>query len=254
MIVIGLGTGRSGTASLSMLLNAQPDASCFHELNPSAVRFYGTPRPVLNTIDEFQAVLDGGDPAMVTVDLSRAVCATVYDRLRQMKRVRLIGDIAFYYLSYVQSIADRNPNVRFICLRRDREETIESWMRYTEIERSRSQILADRLSSWITREPYRESRNFWMEHDGTRWLKDPVWDKCFPKFTAPGKRDALRQYWDYYYETAEAILQRLPDRFRIIETNRLDDGAVQRQILDYCGVPEAEQVLSDVHINRSRNA
>jgi hypothetical protein len=99
MIVIGLGTGRSGTASLAGLLKAQSDSLCFHEMNPSVVRFAGTPRPFINTIDEFQAILDGGDPAMLTVDLSRSVSASAYDELSRMQRVRLIGDVAFYYLS-----------------------------------------------------------------------------------------------------------------------------------------------------------
>lgn len=253
MIVIGLGTGRSGTASLAMILNAQHDSVCFHEMNPSVVRFHGTPRPVLNAIDEFRIILQGGDPAMLTVDLSRAVAAQVYDRLRQMPRVRLLGDIAFYYLSYVDLIVERDPNVRFLCLRRDREETIESWMRYTTIDRSRSEQLADRLSSWITREPYRESRNFWMEHDGTTWLKDPVWDKCFPKFEARTKREAIGKYWDYYYETAEAIVRKRPEHFRIIDTKHLGSRDRQRDILDYCGIAAADQVLTDAHINRTRD-
>src|ERR1051326_3851404 len=102
MIVIGLGSGRSGTASLAKLLNAQSDALCFHEMNPAAVRFSGTPRPFLNAIDEFQVIIDGGDPRMLTVDLSRAVSARTYDELSNMKQVRLIGDIAFYYLDYVE--------------------------------------------------------------------------------------------------------------------------------------------------------
>src|SRR5882672_2759331 len=125
MIVIGLGTGRSGTASLAKLLNAQHDALCFHEMNPSSVRFTGTPRPIL----------DGGDPSMVTVDLSRRVSAEAYDSLRRMKRVKLIGDIALYYLTYVEAIARHNPNVRFICLRRDVESTVKSWMKKTTIRR-----------------------------------------------------------------------------------------------------------------------
>src|SRR5487761_2166908 len=190
MIVIGLGTGRSGTASLAKLLNAQQDALCFHEMNPSAVRFTGTPRPFINAIDEFQAILGGGDPTMLTVDLSRAVAARAYDELCQMRSVRLIGDIAFYYLSYVELIARRNQNVRFICLRRDREQTIESCLRKSAIGRWRSKRIADRLSSLITRAPYYESHNFWIEHDGSEWELDPVWDKCFPKFQAGSKREA----------------------------------------------------------------
>ena len=251
MIVIGLGTGRSGTASLAKLLNAQADALCFHEMNPSCVRFFGTPRPILNAIDEFQAILDGGDSSMLTVDLGRAVSAAAYDRLCAMPRVRLLGDIAFYYLSYVDAIAARNENVRFICLRRDEEETVESWMRKSAIDRWRSKRVADRVASWITREPYYRSRNFWMEHDGQEWLKDPVWDKCFPKFDAPSKRDAIHSYWRYYYEAAEDLYRRHAERFRIVDTNALEDPATQQQLLEFCGVMPDEFVLTEAHIHRS---
>lgn len=251
MIVIGLGTGRSGTASLARLLNAQTNSLCFHEMNPSVVRFSGTPRPFLNAIDEFQAILDGGEPSMLTVDLSRAVAARAYDELCRMKRVRLIGDIAFYYLTYVELLARHNPNVRFVCLRRDREKTIRSWMRKSAIERWRSKRLADRVSSLITRSPFHELRNFWMEHDGTNWQKDPVWDKCFPKFRAGSKREAIAMYWDYYYEQAEAMAPRLRGVFRIVETERLDDAEFQSQLLEFCGVPRERQVHVDAHIHRS---
>lgn len=251
MIVIGLGSGRSGTASLAKLLNAQRDSLCFHEMNPSAVRFSGTPRPFLNAIDEFQAILDGGDPAMLTVDLSRAVAAKAYDQLCRMSRVRMIGDIAFYYLTYVILLARHNPNIRFICLRRDREQTINSWLRKSAVERWRSKRIADRLSSLITREYYHESRNFWMDHDGTRWLKDPVWDKCFPKFVARTKREAIGMYWDHYYEQAEILKRKLGEVFRIVDTERLDETPFQTELLTYCGIPAAEQVHVDAHIHRS---
>lgn len=253
MIVVGLGTGRSGTASLAKLLNDQRDALCFHEMNPSCVRFTGTPRPVLNTIDEFQAILDGGAPSRLTVDLGRPVAARAYDELCRMERVRLIGDIAFYYLSYVEEIAARNRDVRFICLRREREATIESWVRKAAIPRWRSKRVADRLASLITREPYYTSRNFWMIHDGRVWQPDPVWDKCFPKFTARDMRDAIGQYWDMYQAEAERLAGSLPHVFRIVDTNRLAEERVQQELLSFCGVEATQQIHVDAHVHRSRN-
>jgi len=252
MIVIGLGTGRSGTASLAKLLNAQRDALFFHEMNPAAVRFSGTPRPFINSLDEFQAILDGGDPSMLTVDLSRAVVAQAYDELCQMSKVRLIGDVAFYYLSYVELIAAHNRNVRFICLRRDREQTIRSWLRKTATERWRSKRIADRLSSMITRTPYYpEGINPWMEHRGDCWQRDALWDKCFPKFAAMTKYDAVAQYWDFYYHKAHELANTLGETFRIIDTEKLDDYRFQRELLEYCGVPPSEQIHTDAHIHRS---
>ena len=251
MIVIGLGTGRSGTASLARIIASQRDAICFHEMNPSCVRFAGTPHPILKAIDDFQAILDGGPRSWLTVDLCRPVAAQAYDQLCRLRQVRLIGDVALYYLSYVEEIAAHNPNVRFICLRRERQATIESWVKKAAIPRWRSKRIADRLASFITHEPYYASRNMWMEHDGSVWQPDPVWDKCFPKFVARDIRDAIGQYWDMYFAEAQRLTTLLPDSFRVVETSRLNDRGLQRDLLQFCGIQAAEQVYLECHIHKS---
>lgn len=250
MILIGLGTGRSGTASLAKLLNAQTDSLCFHEMNPSCVKFFGTPRPILNSIDEYQAIVDGGDPSMLTVDLGRGMAAKAYDELCKMKRVGMIGDIAFYYLSYVEAIAARNPNVRFVCLKRDKSATVRSWLRKSEVERWRSKRIADRIGSLITRETYHESKNFWMEHDGSKWQKDPIWDKCFPKFPGPTKQQAIEQYWDYYYEESERLAAKFPGIFRIVTSEDINIKTHQMELLEFCGIAQSDMVFTDAHIHR----
>ncbi len=252
MIIIGLGTGRSGTASLANLLNSQTDALCFHEMNPSCVKFAGTPRPILNTIDEYQAILDGGDSAMLTVDLSRGVAAKAYDELCKMPHLNLIGDIAFYYLTYVEKIAAHNSNVRFICLKRDRSKTVQSWIRQASLGKWPSKRLGDRISSLIVREAYHESRNFWMEHDGSVWQPDPVWDKCFPKFPGPTMQEAIEQYWDYYYEQSEVLAKKLPNVFRIVETEQINIPEFQSDLLSFCGVAPENQINADAHIHKSK--
>lgn len=254
MIVIGLGTGRSGTASLARIIGAQQDAFCFHEMNPACIQFAGTPRPILNTIDEFQAIIDGGDPSMLTVDLAIPYGRTFYERLCKMERVRLIGDVAFYYLSYIEAIAARNPNVRFLCLRRDIDETVESWMKKTEIARGNTRYVVDRVAALILREPFLESQNFWMEHDGTRWVHDPRWDKLFPKYEARSKEDAIRQYCKFYYEEADRLAARLPRIFRYVEMDSLNDRITQSAVLEFVGIPTSEQVFVSAHNNKSRSA
>lgn len=254
MIVIGLGTGRSGTASLANLLLKQTDAHCFHEMNPTCVRFFGTPRPILNGIDEYQAILDGGDPSKLIVDLSRQVVMEAYDKLCKTDNVKLIGDIAFYYLSYVEAIAERNPNVRFVCLKRDKEKTVRSWLHQASLVRWLSKRIGDRISDMITRQIHYKSRNFWMEHDGTEWLLDPVWDKCFPKFPGPTIEEAVNQYWDYYYEEAERLEKLLPDVFRIYETEKLGDHKRQTELLSFCGIPPEEQIYDEAHLHKKVTA
>lgn len=252
MIVIGIGSGRSGTASLAKLLNAQRDAVCFHELNPSCVRFEGTPRPILNTICEFEAIASGGDPSMLTVDLSRGVSARAYDRLTKLPRVRLIGDIAFYYLAYVERILELHPRVRFVCLKRDRAETVESWLRKTEIRRWPTKLITDRIASWITREPYNRAYNYWTDHDGKVWRPDPVWDKCFPKFPAATRRSSIEQYWDFYYRTVERIMAAYPGRIHLVRTEIMNTPVEQERLLAFCGLEPDEMIFTDAHVHRSR--
>jgi len=251
MIAIGLGTGRSGTASLAKLLNAQRDAHVFHEMNPSCVRFSGTPRPILNAIDEFQGVLRGEPTCMLTVDLTRRPSIASYDALAKKQRITLIGDVAFYYLSYVEAAAAHNAGVRFLCTRRDIGETVRSWIAKSRVNRWPSKYVADRLSCLITRQPFYRSANYWMAHDGSRWEPDPVWDKCFPKFEAASMPDAIRKYCEFYYKEAERLASVLPDRFRFVETNRLSEAAYQDQVLEFVGVARDDRVLEPTHINRT---
>jgi hypothetical protein len=247
-LVIGLGTGRCGSGSLAELLGAQVDGLCFHEMNPACVRFFGTPQPVLNSIAEFSRVLDGGDPSLVSVDLSRGQCSAMYDRLCQLQRLRLIGDVANYYLSYVRIIAERFPQVRFLCMRRDIEATVESFLWKTRIRRGRAQYAADRFVALAMRRPFHVAENPWVRHAGTRWRRSPLWDKLFPKFEAASREDAVRQYCHYYYEEAGKLAAELPASFRLVELARLNERPYQSEVLSFAGVPSDAQVLKDVHV------
>jgi hypothetical protein len=249
MIVIGLGSGRSGTASLAHLLNSQKNAMCFHELNPSCMRFRGTVQPALNTVREFSDILSGGDPSRVTADLSRRVTIEPYESLSKMEKVDLIGDIAMYYISYVSDILKENPETRFVCLKRDKDATVQSWIRKTTIRRWRSRKISSYLYSKMSGTPYYTEYNFWQEHDRPEIAKDPIWDKCFPKFLASSKKDAIAQYWDYYYSEASRLAKLYPDNFKIVDLEALNTNDGQLEVLSHCGIAADDQVYTDAHLH-----
>ncbi len=245
MIVIGLGSGRTGTASLSHMIDTQQEAICFHELNPNGAVFSGNPQPVINTINEFQAILDGGPHNRLAIDYSRGMSVKTYHTLQSMPRVSMIGDIAYYYLSYVDDILAINRNVRFVCIKRDRQQTIDSWVAKSRINRWPSLWLADRLKSLITRTPFYKTRNFWQNHDGEKYQPDPVWDSTFPKFEADSRYEAIGKYWDYYYEQAEITAARHPEYFRIFPIEAMSTPDGQRDILRFIGVTDEAMVLKE---------
>lgn len=251
-VVIGLGSGRSGTASLTALLDRQPGGICFHEMNPSCAVFSGNPQPHVNAIMEFRKLLCGGDRSCLSIDYARPASITTYKKLQSMPQLNLIGDIAFYYLNYVDDLLRIDPECFFICIKRDRGQTVSSWLKKSSIKRWRSLWLADKLKSWLTRTPFYTEYNYWQEHDGNRWKNDPVWDSCFPKFEASTKEEAIGMYWDYYYLEADRLQKKHPDRFRVFDIGDLSSPEGQRDILSFIGLEQSRIVFGEeVHRHKS---
>lgn len=251
-IVIGLGSGRSGTASLTSLLDRQTGGVCFHEMNPAGSVFSGNPQPSMNTLREFTALLAGGPRHRLAIDYSRPASLVTYERLQSMPELNVIGDIAFYYLNYVEDILTISPEAKFVCIQRDKAQTIASWVKKSTIGRWPSIWLADKFKSLVTRTPFYESYNYWQEHEGTRWQKDPVWDSCFPKFEAPSKEEAIGMYWDAYYRQAAQLQAQFTESFRIFSLEELNTVQGQKDILAFIGLPENQWVLADdVHLHKS---
>lgn len=251
-IVIGLGSGRSGTASLTSLIDRQFGGICFHEMNPSCAVFSGNPQPHVNAIMEFQNVLLGGDRTRISIDYSRPSSVKTYDKLQDMKEISLIGDIAFYYLNYVDDLLHIAPQCSFVCIKRDRAKTISSWLKKSSIKRWRSLWAADKLKSFLTESPFYTEYNYWQEHDGSRWMKDPVWDSCFPKFEASSKEEAIGSYWDYYYLEADRLQRKHPHSFRVFDIADLSNEHGQRRVLSFIGLTEDKMVCGEeVHLHKS---
>jgi hypothetical protein len=245
MIIIGLGSGRCGTRSLASLLNAQPDTVCFHEINPSCMAWTGTERTVLSMLEEFRAVLAGG-PRQITVDLATRRRADQLPRLRSLGTVTAIGDVAFYYLAYAPILAEM-PDVTMPVLRRDKDATVASFVEVMRIRRGRIRTLIDGAATLMRRRPYRRFRNHWVEHDGRRWRRSAKFDKCFPKFQADTLEDAVAEYWNLYYRTAEELAARYPEKIRIFDLDDLNMQSGQRAILEFCGL--RQPVFHPVHAN-----
>lgn len=251
-IVVGLGSGRSGTASLASLIDRQTGGLCFHEMNPSCAVFSGNPQPQLNAILEFKNILLGGSRVKLSIDYSRLQSVESFTKLQSMSLVSLIGDIAYYYLCYVEDILEVVPECVFVCIKRDREQTVSSWLKKSSIRRWPSLWLADRLKCWLTRTPFYTEYNHWQEHDGSVWKQDPVWDSCFPKFEASSKEQAIGMYWDYYYREASRLEKKFPGNFRIFDVTDLSDPKGQKRILDFIGVAEDRMILGgEVHRHKS---
>lgn len=178
-IIFGLGTGRCGTMSLSHLLSFQKNANITHELG-------GKPYlPWEKDMDKF----------------------SLFIKEIQNRSDVFIGDVSFYCLPYWEDIVNMGYDCYFIILKRDKEATIESYLKKTQ------------------------GQNPFSVHDGTVWSYYD-WDKCYPKFTSSSKKEAIEKYYDFYYEKCLQIPQEMCFWLKTEELNNFDKSI---EMLKFCG-------------------
>ena len=126
-----------------------------------------------------------------------------------------VADVAFFYLPYLPYLFAAFPDMRVVVLKRDRASTVDS------LERKVGK------------------RNHWMDHDGESWKLDPIWDPCFPKFSAKTRREAIGKYWDFYYREAEKLVRKYPGQVGIFPIEVFNSSVKMRELLEFCGVKPA---------------
>lgn len=189
-LILGAGTGRSGSTSLTQLLSAQPGSYFSHE---------HAPRLAWQSADtrfDFQV-----------------------RRFKNLRRAfRSFGDVSHWWLPRFEALLVAFPGLRMIVLKRDRLETIASFLK-------------------VKGGDGQGAINHWIDHDGRFWRRN-IWDECYPKYGAKGSREAIGAYWDDYYRQADELQRRHPASLRVFPTTHLSSADGQREILTFAGFTE----------------
>ncbi|SHE35525.1 Sulfotransferase domain-containing protein [Fodinibius roseus] len=188
-LVFGIGTGRCGTVSLCELLNNQKDSNFTHEEKPVLPWI----RSIRDLDDKIKRILS--------------------------RKEHYVGDIAFYYLPYIEYILANYPQTKIICLKRDRQEVVKSYLKKTR------------------------GRNHWVNHNGFIW-SHCEWDKCYPTYNNFLKRNAIKKYWEKYYSRVEELILKYPRSIMIIDMYyalNTEDGILE--MLNFIGIEENNSII-----------
>ena len=207
-LVIGCGTGRCGTVSLVKFLNSQRGISMLHEGVP------GSEQQTHHLIPWY--------------DGEAQLWAWLATLEETSGAARWYGDVCFSFLPYLPAIFKRHPAARAICLERDRQQVVRSYLRKTE------------------------GRNHWFQHDGNGWMVDPEWDQCYPDYAEPDKRKALELYWDQYHCTAKEYCARFPRQFLLLPTTALNEASGRSKLLEFIGYDVEAAVERQFRANASQ--
>jgi len=251
-VLFGLGCGRCGTKSLSRLLNAQPATVCFHEMNPSAMAWQGAGDTVLSLLRDFSAIL-AGEVRAVTVDRNSPNRDYASDRLHELDRITHIGDVASYYLPYVERILEFDPSAKFPCLKRDRDEVIDSYRRHLVVNGRPSKPLLARIKRGIFGPLPVRYQNRWASRASSKWVSNTKWDKCFPKFDDDYEdiESYIKLFYDYYYEKVYYLQKIYKDNISVFDISALNTDSGRAEILNFCGIERANYAI-EVHENAGR--
>jgi len=201
-LVLGIGTGRCGSTTLTRLLSLQPGAYISHEHAP-LLPWKPCPQRYHFHRERFIALL----------------------KMRQYA-----GDVAHWWLPYLESIFQDFPDTRVICLKRDQQETVRSF------ELIKGEGLA--------------GVNHWSAHDGKQWRRN-LWDQCYPDYDVKSRKLALMLYWDEYYAIVPEMQKERPGQIRVFDPIQMDSESGQKEILDFCGFQDPV-TSTELRLNRGK--
>jgi hypothetical protein len=264
-IILGIGTGRCGLASLAKILNKQPDAQCSFEDPPllpwTRIDTPSPPAPlplgegtkspspsvpfpkgegtngIYPKVDEGTnlpsppAPLPEGEGSCET--RVRRIIRERFARFHRFGRARLLGDAASFYLPYLEDAIDLEPDIRIVCLRRPREDVVASFCEWL-----------DQTMPLPT--------NHWARKPAPGWHHDPNRTRTFPQYDTQNREEGIRRYWDEYYRKVDELIGRYPEHIRLMDTyESLNTENGQREMLSFLGIaPDRQNLMVGTNVNR----
>jgi len=213
-IILGIGAGRCGLASLARILNGQPDVQCSYDEPPLL--------PWMPDVQPAAVRLADGEGEQGPGGVIRARFA----RFRQHGTARRLGDVASSYLPYLEEAIAAEPDIRIVCLKRPRDEVIASFCRWLD----RSMPLPT---------------NHWARQPAEGWHHDLLRTRTFPQYDTTDREEGIGRYWDEYDARVDAIVQRYPEHVHVFDMHEaLNTEQGLRDLLGFAGIAPERQVLA----------
>lgn len=182
---IVFGTGRCGTTSLHKMLTNCENTSVLREHSPYKVNWYKPDESKLRGLVQWLK--------------------------KESNKDRLPGSVARYWLPHITYLRKKVPELKLICLHRDKEGTVKSWMQWKAAAKGPK----DRL----------------------RPKRKHLYD-VFPIIDAHTIQQSYEFYWEMYEEWSHSI-----EGVYHIDMLELNDKTKVEAIFDYLEIPEQDRVF-----------
>jgi len=194
-MVFGLGCGRCGTKSLAYILNQQDGADVSHEADERM--WYSKTRDPIASRNRIQKI--------------------------SQREGSLIGDIAFYNLWWWEEIIELCGDVKFVCIKRNKEDTVNSLVQKCGRRCRRNGLWRD----YWSKEEFIEVNGVTYKRFGT------TWSRCFPNMSGKTITDRAANYYDLYYE----LVEKIKGDVEVFDVEDLNSREGQDKIFDFLELP-----------------
>ena len=143
------------------------------------------------------------------------------------KQFKAFGEVCFYMLPYLEILINNFPYLKFICTTKSRKKSYNDIIK--DITNERNFLL--RL--FLFRKKF---KNHFVNHDGKKWEKDYILDKCYPKFELNSLNSAIEEYIDLYYSNVKKIEKKYPNNLKIFYSDELQSKYGKKKIFSFIGI------------------
>ncbi|MHB9080525.1 MAG: hypothetical protein ACYC3X_23870 [Pirellulaceae bacterium] len=143
-------------------------------------------------------------------------------RILDNRKHRFVGDVASFYLPYIEEAIAFDSDIRILCLKRPREEIVATFC-----------ATLDRVSPFPI--------DHWSKQPAAGWTHDFLRTRMYPQYDSRDRIEGIGLYWDEYYTRAEFLERKYPDQVRIWDTEALTQEDGVRDVLTFAGIPLGDQ-------------
>ena len=208
MIVIGLSSSREESKKIFSFLNKEEDIYVNYESDIKNFSWNNSENIIFKRIDILEK--------------------NIYKNTSSnQKQFKVFGEVCFYVLPYLEILINNFPYLKFICTTKSRKKT------YNDIIKDITNEKNFLLRLFLFRKKF---KNHFMNHDGKKWQKDYILDKCYPKFELGSLDKAIEEYIDLYYSSIKKIEKKYPNNLKVFYSDELQSKYGKKKIFSFIGI------------------
>jgi len=167
------------------------------------------------------------DSQIIVMNRVKLLEKKIYNNTKKSnKKIKVVGDVGFYFLPYLELLINNFPHLKFVCTNKNKNKIFEDI--FDEIKNDMNPLL--RILFFR-----KKFKNHWIHHNGSKWEKDYILDKCYPKFDATSLKNSIDKYIDLYYSNLKKMQKKYPNNLKIFYSDELNSDYGKNKIFSFIG-------------------